>query len=287
MGRIHETVRTVNSAFRTLLFGLLLAGVGFGGWKAYSLYYQPQKELAAKQRDLDAVSSKLKQASLDLVASKKQVDALVADIELKNEAIAKLETANGLLKLRHRIAQLRVIDQQDDAETGRPRTEIEFFEVNEEGAPINDRRQKFVIDGDRVYVECLLAKFDDKYIEANDLDRRTAICLFQRIFGEHQEPQDGFEIDQVGSAPTSYARGGEMSEFEKRIWQDFWTLANDPAKAAELGIRAAHADAPSIRVTKGGLYELELRTTGDFTFRRLSEPDASSEAAAEGDQSSS
>jgi hypothetical protein len=287
MGRIHETVRTVNSAVRTLLFGLLLAGVGFGGWKAYSLYHQPQKELAAKQRDLDAVSSKLKQASLDLTASKKQVDALVADIELKNEAIARLETANGLLKLRHRIAQLRVIDQQEDAETGRPRTEIEFFEVNEEGAPINDRRQKFVIDGDRVYVECLLAKFDDKYIEANDLDRRTAICLFQRIFGEHQEPKDGFEIDQVGSAPTSYARGGEMSEFEKRIWRDFWTLANDPEKAAELGVRAAHADAPSIRVTKGGLYELELRTTGDFTFRRLSEPDAPSEAAVEDDRSPS
>jgi hypothetical protein len=166
-----------------------------------------------------------------------------------------------------------VIDQHEDPQTKRPKTEIEFFEVNEEGAPIDDRRQKFTIDGDRVYVECLLAKFDDKYIEANDLDRRTAICLFQRIFGEHQEPQEGFEIDQVGSAPTSYARGGEMSDFEKHIWKDFWTLADDPAKAAELGIRAAHADAPSLRVKKGGLYELELRSTGEFTFRRLSEPD--------------
>ena len=272
MGRINETVRTVNSAVRTVLFGLLLAGAGFGGWKAYSLYNQPQKALAAKQRDLDAAAVRLKQASLELAASKQQVDALVADVELKNKAIARLETANSLLKLRHRIARLRVIDQQENPDTGRPRTEIEFFEVNEEGAPINDRRQKFVIDGNRVYVECLLAKFDDKYIEANDLDRRTAICLFQRIFGEHQEPQDGFEIDQVGSAPNSYARGGEMSEFEKQIWKDFWTLSNDPEEAAKLGVRAAHADAPSIRVSKGGLYELELRTTGDFTFRRLSEP---------------
>jgi hypothetical protein len=273
MGRLNETVRTVNSAVRTVIFAALVGGAALGGWKAYSLYNAPQEKLAAKQRDLDALAVKYQQASGELAASKQRVEALAADIELKNAAIAKLETANGLLKLRHRIARLRVIEQQDNPETGRPRTEVEFFEVNEEGAPIDERRQKFIIDGDRIYVECLLAKFDDKYIEANDLDRRTAICLFQRIFGEFQEPQDGFEIDQVGSAPTSYARGGEMSEFEKRIWKDFWTFANDPEEAAKLGIRAVHADAPSLRVKKGGLYELELRTTGDFTFRRLSEPE--------------
>jgi hypothetical protein len=233
MGRINETVRTVNSAVRTVIFGALVGAAALGGWKAYSIYYAPQEKLAAKQRDLDALNVKYEQASSDLAASTKQIESLAAEIELKNEAIARLETANDLLKLRHRIARLRVIDQTDNPETGRPRTEVEFFEVNEEGAPIDARRQKFVIDGDRVYVECLLAKFDDKYIEANDLDRRTAICLFQRIFGEFQEPQDGFEIDQVGSAPTSYARGGEMSEFEKRIWKDFWTLANNPAQAAE------------------------------------------------------
>jgi hypothetical protein len=281
MGRINETVRTVNSAVRTLLFGALLVGAGFGGWKAYSIYNEPQKKLDAKQHELDSIAAKLTQASNDLEVRNKQVASLQADIEQKNAAIAKLETANTLLKLRHRIAQLRVIDQQEDPETKRAKTEIEFFEVNEEGAPINDRRQKFTIEGDRVYVECLLAKFDDEYIEANDLERRTAICLFQRIFGEHQEPEEGFEIDQVGSAPTSYARGGEMSEFEKRIWKDFWTLANDPEEAAKLGIRAVHADAPSLRVKKGGLYELELRSTGEFTFRRLSEPAETETPAAE------
>jgi hypothetical protein len=272
MGRINETVRTVNSAVRTMLFGVLLVGAGVGGWKAYSLYNEPQKKLDAKQQELNAIQVKLTKAAGDLEERAKQIATLTTEIEQKNVAIAKLETSNHLLKLRHRIARMRVIDQQDDPETKRPKTELEFFEVNEEGAPVNDKRQKFTIDGDRVYVECLLAKFDDKYIEANDLDRRTAICLFQRVFGEHQKPEEGFQIDQVGSAPNSYARGGEMSEFEKRIWKDFWTLSNDPEEAAKLGIRAAHADAPSIRVKKGGVYELELRTTGDFSFRRLSEP---------------
>jgi hypothetical protein len=265
MGKLNETVRTVNSAVRTFLFAVLVGAAALGGWKAYSFYNEPNEKLAAKQRDLDAMSIRLKDATA-------RATALADEVERQKAEIEKLETSNRLLKLRHRIAQIRVIDQKENPDTGRPQTEIEFFEVNEEGAPLNDQRQKFTIEGDRIYVDCLLAKFDDKYIEANDLDRRTAICLFQRVFGEHQEPHEGFEIDQVGTAPTSYERGGEMSEFEKRIWRDFWTLANDPAKAQELGIRAVHADAPSLRVEKGGLYELELRTTGEFTFRRVSEP---------------
>lgn len=282
MGRINETVRTVNSALRTLLFGVLIAGAGVGGWKAYSLYNEPQAKLDAKQRELDAAAQKLAAADRDLQARNQEVAELTAEVAAKDESIAKLETSVGLLKLRHRIARLNVLDQQENEETGRLQTTIEFYEVNEEGAPIDDRRQKFEIDGDRVYIECLIAKFDDKYIEQNDLDRRTAVCLFQRIFGEFQEPSEGFEIDQVGSSPNSYARGGEMSEFEKRIWKDFWTIANDPAQAAELGIRAAHADAPSIYVRKGGVYELELRTTGEVTLLPLVEPPADA-AESEGD----
>jgi hypothetical protein len=269
MGRINETVRTLNSAFRTFLFAVLLAGAGFGGWKAYSLYNEPQKKLDAKQRELDDMSAKLVRTSRDLDERIRQVAALEADVVEKQKAIEKLETSIGLLKLRHRIARLRVLSQQDDPNTQRPRTEIEFVEVNDEGAPVGDEPQKFTIDGDRVYIECLVAKFDDKYIEENDLDRRTAVCLFQRIFGEYQQPQDGYEIESAGSTPTSYARGGEMSELEQRIWRDFWTLANDPAKAAELGVRAAHAEAPSIKVEQGGEYELELRTTGEFTLKRV------------------
>ena len=116
-----------------------------------------------------------------------------------------------------------------------------------------------------------MAKFEDKYVEAADLDRATAICLFQRIFGEYQQPQDGFPLDQIGSSPTSYERGGKMSDFEKQIWNDFWEFAGNREKAAEIGIRAAHADAPSTRVKKGVTYQLEMRSTGEFTIRPLAD----------------
>jgi hypothetical protein len=278
MGRINDTVSTFNSALRTVLFAVLVVGAGVGGWKAYSLYNEPQKKLAEKQEQLEALSTQLSTAQANLAERDKRVALLDADVKIKQAAIAKLETSMGLLKLRHRIARLVVTDQKKAADSDEIISSVEFFEVNDDGAPIGGRRQKFDIKGDRIYVECLVAKFDDKYIEQNDLDRRTAVCLFQRIFGEHQEPKDGFAIDQVGSSPTSYARGGQSSDFEKRIWRDFWTLANDPQKAAELGIRAAHADAPSIKVKPGKTYELELRTTGEFTLRPLAESAVGDEA---------
>lgn len=273
MGRINETVRTFNSILRTTLFGVLLAGAGFAGWKGYSLYNEPQEKLAEKQREL----VELQQA---LSEQQREMTLLSTNLKEKNEQVERLETSLRLLKLKHRVARLHVLDQEAIPDSDRVLTTVEFYEVNEDGAPIDDRRRKFEIEGDRIYIECLVAKFEDRYVEQADLDRATAICLFQRIFGEYQEPQEGFELDEVGTSPTSYARGGKTSEFEQRIWDDFWNIASDREKAAGLGIRAAHADAPSTQVQKGVTYELELRSTGEFTLRPLSSG-TSVEASAE------
>ncbi|MCA9232041.1 MAG: hypothetical protein KDA57_15440 [Planctomycetales bacterium] len=275
MGRISEIIRVANSALRTLLLGALVAGAGFAGWKGYALYNEPQEKLAAKQALLEESQK---------VNSELQVELFQLSAELGNKVheIDRLETSLQLLKLKHRIARLHVVEQVAIPDTEKVMTTIEFYEVNEEGAPIDDRRRKFEIEGDRVYVECLIAKFEDRYVEEADLERSTAICLFQRIFGEFQQPQEGFPLDEVGSSPTSYARGGKMSEFEQKIWDDFWEIASNREKAAEIGIRAAHADAPSTRVREGVTYELELRSTGEVTLRPLAEEVASPREAVSG-----
>jgi len=260
MGRIHETVATANAVARTLMLAVAMAAAGGAGWKAYDLYNKPHLQLAEKQRALHEAAAQAEQLRQELAQGAARMETLGKEKD-------RLETSLKLLKLRHRIARLKVIDQRPADDSNRLRTTVEFCEINEEGAPLDDAPRRFEIEGDRVYVECLVAKFDDKYVEQSDLERATAICLFQRLFGEYQQPHEGYALDQVGSSPTSYARGGRTSEFEQRIWRDFWNLAADPQRAAELGIRAAHADAPSIRVRPDGVYELELRSTGEFTLR--------------------
>jgi len=272
LGAINETFRTANSIFRTFLFGAVVLGLGFAGWQGYSFYNTSHLRLAEKERELDATREQLASLSHKL----EHLNLQLQETSLKLETA---ETSLRLLKLSHRVARIRVLDQSPMEDSNRLMTTIEFFEVNEDGAPLNTQRRKFEIEGDRVYIECLVAKFEDHYIEQTALDRSTAICLFQRIFGEYQQPQDGFAIDEVGASPTAYGRGGQITAFEQSIWDDFWNLANDPERAAELGIRAAHADAPSIVMRPGKTYELELRSTGEFTLRAL--PEDSSPAGEE------
>ena len=103
-------------------------------------------------------------------------------------------------------------------------------------------------------------------IEQADLERGTSLLLFKRIFGSGQKPDDGYPLDEVGSAPKAYARGGKMSDFERKIWDDFWNIANDSEKAKQLGIRAAHGGAPFMKVEKGKSYRILLRASGDPTI---------------------
>lgn len=300
MGRVNDTISNVNSAVRTLLLTVLVGGAGFGGYKAYELYNEPVQKLADKEAELQDVTTRLKKSNDELAGRDKRIEGLNATVAEKNARIDRLEVSMKLLKVRHRLARLKVLDQHEvpslnavtptegtknDAARTNVATKVEFVEVNDQGEPIGEAK-KFDIAGDMVYVDYLKVTFDDKYIEQSDLDRSTSLALFQRVFGEHQEPSQGFQLDTVGTRPSAYGRGTPMSEFEKKIWTDFWLIANDPQKARDLGIHAAHDAAVAMRVQKGKTYEIELRSTGDITFRPTETPAAAEKPVAPAAQNS-
>ena len=264
VGKINETVKTFNSVVRTILMAVMMLVAGIVGWQGYSLYYQPRQLLEKQQAELDQVRSELKERE-------ERLAAVNAELAKKAEELERSQLARRLLKMRHRIARLRVVDQVRDPNSEEVTTTVEFYEVNEDGAPVSEERKVYSLRGEQIFIECLVAKFEDEYIEREALDRSTAICLFQRIWGNAQSADEGLAIEGSTTSPTSYRRGGQMSDLEERIWGEFWTIANDPQLAAELGIRAAHGSAPNTKVEKEAVYELELRSTGEFTLKRLAE----------------
>jgi hypothetical protein len=293
MGRVNDTISNVNSAMRNLLLLVLIGGAGYGGYKAYDLYNEPQKRLKEKQVALDDLQTKLKQSNDDLAARQKDVAKLSVQLKDKIAEVDRLEVAMKLLQVQHRLARLTVLEQHEvpslipatpttGTEVGASRpnviTKIEFVDINDQGQPIG-KPKTFDIKGDMIYVDYLTVNFEDKYIEKSAIDRGTSIALFQRIFGEHQEPAKGFQLDTVGTRPTAYARGTQMSDFEKKIWDDFWLIANDNNRAKELGIDAMQGKAVAIRAQSGKSYEIKLRSTGDITIRPI-EPNAPSAAGA-------
>jgi hypothetical protein len=279
MSGMVEKFQTFNSFLRTVLALFVVGGMSAGGWYGYTVYNATELESQRKNRELQDARQALTAKEQQLAASQEQIaeqqglleqkDRELADqqaeiVDLQDEVaqqaveIDRLDTALRLHKMQRRLAQITVRDVVRDPETDQQYADIEFVELDEQGEPAGEARQ-FRIDGDMVYVDYWVVKFEDKYVEQADLERGMSICMFHRIFGELQKPKDGFHLDEPGRRPGAYARGGMLSDLEKRIWDDFWGIANDPAQAEELGIRTLHGDAVSIKVSKGKKYKITVR----------------------------
>jgi hypothetical protein len=259
VSNVVETVTALNSAVRTLLGLAIVGGLAYAGWYGFSVYNEKgeatkqlaeaKSALTLAQHEITEKERSLAQKNVEIQVKTVQISALNDTVEQQQLTILRLDTSLRFLKVDRRVARLKVLDQSLN-ENDELISLVEFQELDGQGKPL-DQPKQFPILGDTVYIDCWVVKFDDKYVEEADVDRATSLIFFRRMFGEFQEPHDGFALDPVGERPTAYSQGVEMSDFERRIWEDFWNVANDEFKQAELGIRAAHGEAPSIKVEKG------------------------------------
>jgi hypothetical protein len=256
-----EHLQTLNSFIRTLLALVVVGGVGTAGYYGYNTYTAAEREARLKEQQLTEAQKTLHAKEAVISQQTVQIADLNRDLEEKKVELQRLETALRLHKMERRLARVTVLDVGADADANKKFSRIEFVELGDQGQPLDEARQ-FRVEGDMVYVDYWVVKFEDKYVETADLERGTSICLFNRIFGEFQKPKEGFCLDEPGQRPGPYARGSVMSDFEKKIWDDFWSIANSPQAAAELGIRAIHGDAVSIKVIKGKTYRITVRASG-------------------------
>jgi len=274
---VLKIFRAINTILGAIVSLAILAALAAGSWYAYDVFLQArwEAERALRQReaeiaklsdDLEAKTRQIDQLSRQLLQSQEQIDQLEKDLEAKQREIERLSMANRLLKVDHRLAQIDVLSQEGSAEDGTLKTTFKFVEVNDQGQPIDEPRV-FTIAGDVVYIDSWVVKFTDEFVEMGDPLRGTSLCLLRRVFGEAQQPLEGFVIDDENRQPAPYRGDGPPSELEKEIWAKFWLYATDPKAAQQKGIRAAHGVAPSMKLIPGKRYRLELRSTGGLTFK--------------------
>jgi hypothetical protein len=159
-----------------------------------------------------------------------------------------LETAVRLLRHTERRARTRRAGPGTGPE-GHVRTRVRFFELDAQGNPVGEPRE-LVLDGDEVYVEALVIKFEDTFVTAGDALKGKASLLFRRIFTDRRRPTEGDVLDREGQMPQSYAAERAPAPFERELWARFWELANDPEAARQRGVRALHGEAVSTRLRK-------------------------------------
>lgn len=257
---MEPTLRDVNSTIRTVLATTVVGAAGYG---YYNLSYAPNQKLVAKERQLTEALASVSELQTQVTVRNERITDMAEELATQSAELERLDTALHLLKIDQRVAELRVLDQQTVGES--VLTTVEFVETDPEGHPIG-KPQRFDVPGDRVYVEYLVVKFNDELVEQADVERGTSIALFQRVFGNQQLADDGFTLDEPGTRPTAYARGGQPTDFEQNFWTNFWELAHNPAELKRLGVRALQGNAPFFKVRPGETYKLSLRTSGDFTM---------------------
>jgi len=189
-------------------------------------------------------------------------DAQIRALSERNQA---LEAAVRLLRHTERRARLVVLDQAPGSD-GHVRTRVRFTELDPQGDAIGESRE-LALDGDEVYVDALVIKFEDTFVTGGDALKGKALLLFRRIFTDRRRPADGDTLDREGQMPQSYAAERAPTAFERELWARFWELANDPDEAQRRGVRALHGEAVSTRLRKDRVYTITLRSTGELTIQ--------------------
>jgi len=228
--------------YSTLLSAALLVGAGAGGiYVADRLVFAPGREMERRLAERDA------------------------QIRTLTERAQALEAAVRLLRHTERRARIVVLDQARGAD-GHLVTRLRFSELNPGGEAVGEPRE-FTVTGDEVYVDALVVKFEDEFVTAGDALKGRSLLLFRRIFGDRHRPVEAYVLDREGQMPQAYAAEKAPSAFERDLWAQFWTLANDPAEAKRRGVRALHGEAVSTKLRKGGVYAVTFRSTGELSIQ--------------------
>ncbi|GJM22949.1 MAG: hypothetical protein DHS20C15_28640 [Planctomycetota bacterium] len=211
-------------------------------------------------------SAELREVRAELEGTSAELQTVSAELAVRERELDETRVALQYLKVDQRRARIRVLEQwHDPNDAERIITRLRFQELDPGGHPIGPPVEG-EIEGRFVYVESLVIKFADDYVERGDAWRGTSLCLFRRVFGDRQPPEDGMVVDPVGLDPEVY-RDDASPDLTRELWQNFWDYAHDPDAAAAAGVRAIHGEAPFMEARPGSQYIVELRASGGLSIR--------------------
>ena len=251
-----SNLKTVNSTVRTLIALAMIAFVGTGSYMGYDKYIRPGIEA--------------EQAKQDLAELQNQFEKQNQKLEKLTSENHELVTSLTLLKVDARKANVKVMEK-GVGEDGEPYMEVRFTEFDANGEPIGGAKD-FTLRGDKLYLDCWTVSFKDKYVEQSDALRSASLCVFKKIYGNTDGPDNGFALDHQSkdpNAPPPIYKSPEQNKFEAQIWSDFWAFCNDGDKQDLFGIRNSQGKAVYVYGEEGKTYEVIVRASGELSFHPL------------------
>lgn len=159
------------------------------------------------------------------------------------------------------IGYAKVISQRE--ENGRLLTTIRFVETDRSDKTRVILQKEYTIEGDVVYFDALIVKFDDKMVADG---KSRALYLWRRVYGERMAPGEGHAIEEPGAEPRRYS--GLLQtlpmKHQELFWCGIWDLANDPEKLHKQGIKAIYGSVIYQKLREGLIYVFKISPTGQL-----------------------
>ncbi len=185
-----------------------------------------------------------------------EADRHSAELVYEND---QLQQVVSRLSDEARVAEMLVTGQK--MVNGIPQTTLLFVEYARNHVALPPK--SFVISGNEVHLDALVVKFDRDFVKQNDPLRGHSIALFQRLYGNHQSPDQGLTIDVPGQIPGYYQGADpQVTAFETNLWKDFWKLAGDEQYRRRMGVRICNGEGPWWPCDPDKLYTITLESAG-------------------------
>ena len=175
------------------------------------------------------------------------------------EGNRKLKAALVSLSHEDQIGFAKVLRQE--TRDGKLYTTIRFVETARGDMLTPVLEKEYEIEGDVVYFDALIITFPSQMVMDG---KARSIYLWRRIYGEHQNPADGFPVETQGSHPERYAtllRTLRIHE-QQLFWKEIWKLANNPEALQHQGIKAIYGNAVYKRLKPGLIYVFKIGADG-------------------------
>jgi hypothetical protein len=175
------------------------------------------------------------------------------------EGNKKLKAALASLSHEDQIGFAKVLRQE--TRDGKLYSTIRFVETVRGDLLTPVLEKTYEIEGDVVYFDALIITFPAQMVMDG---KARSMYLWRRIYGEHQNPADGFPIETPGTHPERYATLLKTLRIpdQKLFWEEIWKLANNPESLRKQGIKAIYGNAVYKRLKPGLIYVFKIGADG-------------------------
>ena len=159
-----------------------------------------------------------------------------------------------------RIAEVLVTRSGYNETSNKIETTIKFLEYDAQSKPLSPRY--FTFHGNLIQFQALVIRFEDKLIRAGDRLRGKSAYLFLRAFMLDGRDTQVFNLTEMNQIPQGYKILGIQSDWERKLWEEFWDYALSPKARTRTGIKNAQIEAPGSLFLPGMIYTLKIEHDG-------------------------